>query len=273
MSRALSKVDSGPWPVGEARIASAATGTAITSTAVRIPLPLGTSRVRLRPRNFGGGGVVAQYALCPWLNVLVSDDLLATATDASRAAQDNNTATVVTLSSLATLANLGVVLVGAKWPFRGLDADVGAANANASVLSVHYWNGSAWVDTTAVDGTTAGGATFAQDGLITWTPAAAWTAARIRDIGLGDQAAVAHYWEPQYWVRLTVSAALDASTTLRHLLALPRSTSYVALESGDVDEFRVHVGDGGVSALEAAMDAGTGNLLVNAFTGPDGRFQ
>ncbi|TXH57203.1 MAG: hypothetical protein E6Q97_04705, partial [Desulfurellales bacterium] len=165
-------------PVGEVRIAGASKGVACTTTAAFTLLPAGTKTIQLIPRNFATA-VVVRYALCPWITVLKTADSLATFTDYSQEANDASTSTDITLSSLDTLANGDAVYVGSHLPFRGLVADVDSTNATASVLSVYYWNGSAWADTSASDGTASGGATFAQDGNITWTVPTAWTKASL----------------------------------------------------------------------------------------------
>ena len=167
MNKGLPTSSGLPWPVGEARVASTAGGgTALTTTAVRIVLPNKSQGAVLLPRNFSTA-VVAKFATCPYLGVLKTTDDLVTATDYSDAAQDESAATDVVLSSLGTLVQGDYLLIGSHQPFRGLAVDVDAANANAATLLAEYWNGSAWATLSASDGTASGGATFAQDGLIT----------------------------------------------------------------------------------------------------------
>ncbi len=74
------------------------------------------------------------------------------------------------------------------------------------------------------------------------------------------------------WVRLTVSAALDSSTTLNSLHALNRVAPTYALTTGRVLERRITRGLGGVGCVEALTDAGTANLLVNVSTLLGGKF-
>lgn len=257
--RQSTPVATSPGPVGEMRGASAAGGTALTPTATRIPIPIGTTQVRTYPRNFSTA-IGVGIGLCPYVQVLKTIDGLATVTDYSIAAQDNDAATDVVLSSLPTLANGGAVYVGSPWPFRGLDVDVDATNGNASVLSAHYWNGTTWVTLAPTDSTANAGATFAQDGLITWTVPTAWTTSTL------------YQTNSLYWARLTVSAALDASTTLNGVLALPRSTTYAMMSTGMEFNFNTEVALGGHSAIEAKCDAGTANLVVNCFTHGTGLF-
>lgn len=260
-------------PLGELRAASAAGGgTALGTAAKCVPLPPGTQWLAIEGRNFTTA-VVAKVALSPFLVVLVTPDALATAADYSDAAQDASAATDVVLSSLDTALNLDYVYLGSHLPFRGAFADVDATNANASALSGEYWTGSAWAALSGVsDGSAAAGATFAQDGAITWTVPADWAPVALKDAVATTGAAVPHRGVPLYWVRLKVSAALDASTTLDSLCALNRSTAYAELVSGRVLEMRVTRGIGGVGAVEALTDAGTASLIVNVASNPRAGF-
>lgn len=258
-------------PLGEVRAAStAAGGTALTTTAGVISLLKGTQYVSLEGRNYSTA-VVVQYALVPYLLVYKTADLLATITDYSAAAQDGDAGTDVVLSSLDTLANGDALWVGSRVPFRGLRADVDAANANASVLTGVYWDGNSLENITLTDGTDSGGATMAVDGAITWTVPTDWVPASLVTIG-SAAASVPHSTEPLYWVRLVVSAALDSSSTLNSLLALSRSTAYAELVTGRVIEMRVNRGLGGVAGVEALTNAGTANLIVNCATIGQGVF-
>jgi hypothetical protein len=262
-------------PLGEWRAAStAAGGTALTSTAARIVLPIGTKLVQLIPRNYATAAVV-KFNVNPWLTILKTTDLLAAEaniTDYSVNAQDGSTATDVTLSGLDTVANLDAVYVGAEVPFSGIAVDVDAANGTASVLAVTYWDGSAWSDITPTDGTDAAGATFGQDGNITWTVPAGWASTALVDAVPTAKKNLGILTHPQFWVRIAVSAALDASTTQNSWLAINRDTTYAELPEGTAQEFSVSVGPGGVSSVTALTDAGTANLIVNCATRQTGRF-
>jgi hypothetical protein len=254
-------------PVAEMRaISTASGGTALSTTAAYIHVPKGTSALQIFPRNFSTA-VVARLGLCPWLVVLKTSDAfaaIANVTDYSDAAQDNDTATDVVASSLDTLANGDAIWVGAAHPFRGLRVDVDAANGNAATLAAHYYNGSAMATLTPTDGTASGGATLAQDGSITWTVPTDWAPVALRTAASAT-IPIPHGDTPLYWARLSVSAALDSSTTLNSLTALPRSTSYAEVASGAEIAMRVARAPGGLSAIEALTDAGTANLVVNAY--------
>lgn len=257
-----------PAVLGEIRSASTAGGgTALTTTAARIVLPIGTRWFSLTPRNFSTA-VVTKFNTNPWLSVFKTTDALATdanITDYSTNAQDGSTSTDVTLSSLATLFNGGSVYVGAAVPFGGVVVDVDAANGTTSVLTVEYWNGSAWVTTSATDGSASGGATLAQDGSITWTVPSAWAAGTLNEI-TGKNLFSELMRENFFWTRWTVSAALDSSTTLNSMGAINRDTTYGELVSGQAFEQSCYVGTGGISSVTALTDAGTANLIVNVAT-------
>ena len=250
-------------PLGEIQAASTAGGgTALTSTVTRILLPLGTKHVALIPRNYAGATVV-KFNFNPYLTVLKTTDSLATApTDYSTNAQDGSTSTDITLSSLPTLASGGALYVGAHVPFSGLVVDVDAANATASTLTASYWDGTAWTTLSATDGTTSGGATFAIDGSITWSVPSAWLVGGPIGTTLGAK----------FWARLTVSAALDSSTTLNSMLGISRLTTYAELPAGLSFEQSLNVGENGYASVNALTDAGTANLIVNAQTRNGSRF-
>lgn len=262
-------------PLGEIRAASTAGGgTALTTTAGFIQIPTGVRHLMITPRNFSTG-VVAQIALNPYLVVIKTADALATApTDYSENAQDGSAATDVTLSSLDTAANLDFLYVGSHLPFRGVVCDIDAANGTASVLTVKYWQDAApdaWTDITATDGTTSGGATFAVDGNVTWTVPTDWLKASLLTIA-DTTLSFPYAGLPMYWTRWEVSVALDSSTTLNSMLSMNRSTAYWELLSGQPLEERITKGLGGIGCVEALMNAGTGNLIVNAASGAGSSF-
>lgn len=248
--------------VGEMRSATAAGGgTALSTSAVLIPFPDNTAYLEMVATTFATA-VVAKVALNPYLVILKTVDGLATRpTDYSDAGQDGATATLVTLSSLDTLANGDFLLVGSHVPFRGVRIINVAPNGNTATLAVAYWNGTAWASTSPTDGTASGGDTMAQNGDVTWTVPTAWTAALIGS--LGYTAPQMYPQVPLYWTRWSVSAALDSSVTLSSFLALNRTTTYAELIASQLWAQRVRKGVGGIASVEALTDAGTANLIVN----------
>jgi hypothetical protein len=266
--------------LGLSRLTGAANGVSLSTTADFVPLPQGTKYVDLIPRNFATA-VVYRYIECPYLLVYVTTDALASAPfDYSQNAQDGSTATSVVLSGLPTLANGGAIWMASTVPYRGVDLDVDAPNGTASNLTVHYPAASSLTLTDISDtDNTDTGASLAQDGTVTWTipTAPVWTAASLRAITAANgipmlARSIAHDTDLLYWTRWTWNAAMDAATTLDHMLAMNESTAYAERPTGAGLERRVNVGLGGASGFELLTNAGTGNLLVNCHTLSGGRF-
>lgn len=268
--------DSFAGPLNEARAVSTASGgTALSSTATVVGLANGTTHVSVIARNFAAA-VVGKFALNPYLLLLVSTDQGASSTDYSDAGQNNPAGSGVVVDGMKTYANGGAFYIGSHVPFRGLAVVMsGSVNAVVSTLTVEFWNGSAW---TAVagksDGTAAGGATLAQNGNITFTVPTTWSAdyfANVVQTPFAAQpaqrgAAFPHSVRKNYWLRLTVSAALTASTTIAQAFALNRSTAYAEMLENSLMQFRVQKVPGGIAALELLTDAGSGNAIVNCYT-------
>lgn len=259
-------------PLGDIRQLGADGGVALSTTVARTFIPPGTKWISLTARNFTTA-VVAQYSFNPWLTIFkTTDDLVleTNLTDYSDNAQDNSDTTDVTLSSLDTAANGDALYVGAEIPFEGVYADVDAANGTASVLTINYWNGTAWTDTSNTDSTDSGGVTLAVDGANTWTTPTDWVKASIYEIQTvldGNENSTLRnfglFRHPLYWTQWTVSAALDSSTTLNSMLAIRRaSANYAELIEGQVLEQAISVGPGGYISFDARTDAGTGNLVA-----------
>lgn len=124
-------------------------------------------------------------------------------TNSSANVIDNSTSTVASLNSLDTAANGDWVVIGGPQPFLGVAIDQVTLNSNTATLTVEYWNGSAWTAVSnMVDGTIASSVrTLGQDGQITWTIPTDWVVSTINGIS-------------SYWVRLSVSAALDSTTDI-----------------------------------------------------------
>ena len=261
--------------LGELRAASTADGgTALTTTATFVQLPLKTHHIFITPRNFATA-VVAKFSLNPWLVVLkTTNGMTSEPTDYSNAAQDADAATDVDVSSLSTLANGDFLLIGSHIPFRGVYVDVDSTNSlGTAALDVHYWNG-AWTDASDTDGTFST-MVFAQDGLVYWTVPTDWRVATIAT--LYPLMTVQTYYSdvPLFWTRWSVDAAItDTTVTFNSMVAANRSIAYMELLSGQQFEQRIKHGDiGGVGCVEALANAGTANLIVNVSSSRDGRYQ
>lgn len=113
---------------------------------------------------------------------------------------------VAILDSLNTYAAFECVFIKTKVPANSLTFDIFKPNGTASVLSLYYWNGSSWADTSATDGTTSGGATFAIDGAITWTSP-----------GSAEQEKFM-YGQNGFWYQIRVSVQLDSEVEITSVL-------------------------------------------------------
>jgi hypothetical protein len=248
-----------PSYIGNSRLLSTAGGgTALSTTTAFIAIPAGIHAVTITPRNFATA-VVAEVSLNPFITVVKTLDSMSTApADYSENAQDGVAGTLITLSSLPTLANGGAVYVGAEDFFAGLQATVVNGSGGAGAMAVTYWDGNSWENITPTDNTT----NLNASGSITWTVPTDWA-----KVNLG-QALTSRIFPPigteQYWVRIATSVVYDATTTLSSLYALNRYSTQMEIASGQVYQTAINRPlNGGV--IQAATDAGTANLIVNGF--------
>jgi len=89
------------------------------------------------------------------------------------AEEDYSSVNSATIAPLDALDAANHVVMGFQHPIIGVSVTVvgKAANANAAMLDVQYWNGSAWVSVGSVeDGTLKENASLGQSGTITWNP-------------------------------------------------------------------------------------------------------
>ncbi len=118
-----------------------------------------------------------------------------------------DTSKVAILDSLDTYANFECIFINTKVPCRKFTFDVNAANGNASVASLYYWNGTTWIAVTAfIDGTASGGATIAIDGTMSWLSP-----------GAAEQEKFM-YGVNGFWYQIRVSAQLDAEVEVSSVL-------------------------------------------------------
>ena len=269
-------------PFGEIRLAGAANGVALSTTAAFTPFPIGSQYLILSPRNFATA-VVARYSLNPFLIVLKTTDALvaaSNATDASRNMQDGDTGTSLSLNSFDTAANGDYIYVGSHIPFRGVRVIIGSANAVATTLTVKYWKSdSTWASITPTDGTASGGATFATSGNVTWTVPTDWVTAALNTAfaggGTGDTTLLSlpgpginpALEKTVYWTRWETNAAFTNPTSATGMMAMNRATTYAEIATGVTREWRIKThAFPGIGCVEALTDAGTGNLLIEVAT-------
>lgn len=109
--------------------------------------------------------------------------------------------------------------IGSRMPLNHLFFKFGTVNTASSVLTIAIWDGSNWRNVSKTyDETSLSGATFGQNGFITWVPnrTYGWGREDTQDssgneliTGLGDVNIYDHYW-----IRLAFSLDLDAGTTI-----------------------------------------------------------
>ena len=254
---------------GEERLASVTKGLACTSTAKFQQFPRITDRVTATARTFATSAVVVRMLFNPWLVVLKTiDNMTNLPTDYSKAAQDNSTSTLVDVSSLNTRANGDFLLIGSHIPFRGVYFDVYGVNASGTAtVTVYYWDGSAWADTSATVTGIRTTMVWDKDGIVTWTVPSAWQPETIANL-YPTMTKDAYYKDiPLYWTRWEVDAALaDTDITFYHMYAANRSTDYFEIVDGQMVSKDIHHGMGGTGCIEALTDTGTAQLQVNAIT-------
>lgn len=123
--------------------------------------------------------------------------------DYSTEVRNTNTSQVAVLDSLNTYAAFECVFIRTPVKANSFYVKINAANANASVLDVYYWNG-AWTDANVTDGTASGGATLAVDGTISWTAPS-------------DEITKYQYGACGYWYQIRVGTQLDAEVEITYV--------------------------------------------------------
>ncbi len=122
--------------------------------------------------------------------------------------------------SVGIVAADDYLYIGSYYPFNSFYMAFDTANTQASTLSISYWDGNEWRAAVDVIDQTSG---FQQDGLITFSPNKANSGWVYEDTvnnsgseeitGLGD---ITIY--DRYWLRLSLSADLDAGTTIKWIM-------------------------------------------------------
>jgi hypothetical protein len=121
----------------------------------------------------------------------------------------NATESDINLATVFTTFGTDRLYVGSSSEFDGLSVAMHSTlNAVASTLSVRYWGAAGWTALTVTNGTLVSTATFGKSGRIVWTIPSAWE----RSILNGS--------DSLYWIELSVSAALTASTRASQILPI-----------------------------------------------------
>ncbi len=124
----------------------------------------------------------------------------------------------VDLGTMIASPGLDNFLVGLRWPFRGIRAQMftDVNTTSLALLDLTYWNGGAWVSPTSLtDGTRDGLMSFARGGYIHWRPADDWQTRP------GISSITASSW--MYYTRITVTTLTSTPTRVYELLPVRRS--------------------------------------------------
>lgn len=134
-------------------------------------------------------------------------------------------------ASLPIVAAQDYLYLGSEFPFNHRYIQIDEANSETSAISVHIWDGQEWKECVDVfDGTKVAGKTLAQSGIISWWLNKDHTWQR-DDTSYNNQTITglssATIYD-LYWVRITFSANLSASTSLK----------YVGQKFSNIDDLR-----------------------------------
>lgn len=149
-------------------------------------------------------------------------------------------------TAFALVAAQDKLYIGSDLPFNHRYFDVGTANDQASVVSAEIWNGTAWVAAVdVIDETKVSGVSLAQSGRIHWgiDRTGFWGRADTSEDVTGITSLKIY---EKYWVRLTWSADLGGSTTLKH----------VGLKFSEDEDLAVYYSDLNTSAVKTAFLSG-----------------
>jgi len=170
--------------------------------------------------------------------------------------------TGTTLDSLTTSDRLYICFSDRTGGFR-VDMNDSSVNANASTITVNYWkNDATWADSSDTDGTDNGGASFGQDGSITFADKTDWLAAHLGGSS-ADNMSITDTDAPGvngFWVQCKWSAALDADTEIQNIWSLNKDTNRGYFRAGQ--EYPFSFDRRATGAIEAVLAAGTDTLEV-----------
>lgn len=173
--------------------------------------------------------------LSQWIRVLFSDN--GSLTDYSLAAQNSDTI------PFAITAAEDYLYVGQYYPFNNLFFEIGTTvNAAASVVSVEYWDGTAWrsaVD--VIDATSVSGASLGRNGVIQWSPNKDYQWLVVQDTS--DTTSPSELQTKTiydlYWVRLKWSGNTTAGCTLKSVSYAFCTTQMLYSLDSELDEYLV----------------------------------
>lgn len=129
--------------------------------------------------------------------------------------------------------------LGSRFPFNHLYFKFGTANTATETLSISIWDGTSWRAAKEIfDETETGGASFAQDGYITWVPDKQKGWSREDTVNSAGTETIPNFGTltiyDHYWVRFSFSGSLDAGTTLSWLGPLFSDDNDLGIEYPDL---------------------------------------
>jgi hypothetical protein len=141
--------------------------------------------------------------------------------------------------------------IGARMPFNHLyfKMDGTNVNANASVMTVSYWDSGNWRDAVElIDETASSGKSLAQSGYITWTPdkSYGWCREDTNYSGNSITGLTSVEIYDLYWLKITFSADLTANTAF----------SWVGQKFSDDNDLGSEYSDLARSTMIAAFETG-----------------
>lgn len=149
-----------------------------------------------------------------WQRAIFSDN--GVLNDISVAINDFKSGSATT--TLTMVYNQDAIYLGSDLPFNHRYFDIGVANSNSSVVSVEIWDGTSWVSAVdVIDGTSVGGKTFAQSGVIQWTVDKDKTSWAVESESEDVTGLTGTYIYDMYWARIKVSATTSATATLAYV--------------------------------------------------------
>lgn len=118
------------------------------------------------------------------------------------------------------LTNTDYVYVAQRYPFTNLFIHMDTVNANASVMTVQYWDGVEWRNAVdLMDGTSLSGATLGKSGGLQWSIDPLYSWQMVTDTALEPSPTELSTLKiyNSYWMRFKVSATLSAGTDSKEI--------------------------------------------------------
>ena len=173
----------------------------------------------------------------------------------------------ITASAPATLNSFTTtdyIWLGFSKPVSGFYVNVTNTNSNAVTAVLTYWNGIAWAAAPAVtDGSINAGCTFGQDGTISMVNVPAnWETIAASDTNVtGTNTPATVTTDELYWLRYTVTGAMDAAVTAELTRGTPSLNYWVEYETAE-DTFIDS--DDQIKVIVAEPENTIGGLTVQA---------